>query len=202
MSGTLAQFVLQVVPIPVGMLLMMVLKETKLTEAKVKVRCAEEIGCADDATKCGCSDARPIANGLPISCTDIRGAGKLGSIRAEYAFEGSGLALWRGYIGEAPDMHDAVFRRIAYDLLLTNGSCNDWTRTKPIREKAFAELGLIDSKKLNALGAYLRRHSRRKIEVFAQDRHALIARMLSFRSESGGLLMAYLIGYGLDVRVA
>ena len=201
MISAFSQIALQILPIPLGVLLMLMMKEVRLPEAKVKIRCAEEIGCADSVAHGDISDARQLAYNLPISCAENYGAGELGSIRAACALGGSGLELWRGYVGKAQDMHGAVFRRIAYDLLLTNGSWNGCARVKPMEERAFAELGLIDAERLDALGAYLRKQGRGKIESFAADKRALIARLLSFESEPGGLLMAYMMGYCLDVKV-
>lgn len=201
MSNVFIQFALQIVPIPIGVIFMLALKEVKFPESKIKMVCDNRSNCAEDTSKISVPDACMTEKLDETRCADIRDSGEIGKIRITYGLERNAM-LWRGYLGKAESMRRAAFRRVAFDLLIANGFWSSKASSELIEDLAFSKLGLIDEGKLDELVALIRKHRTPKIEIFASDRNRVLARLLSFYSESGGLLTAYLIGGKLDVKVA
>jgi hypothetical protein len=201
MSGQAIQFLIQILPIAAGALFVLVLRGVKLPESGIQVRFSGEISeNSVEDRKNKEVDVREPTTGLPIPCPEIYGRRELGEVAAIYR---SPLSLhqavsWHGYLGSFENMHDRVFERVIYDELITNGIFNPKTNSRNSHEIAFEKLSLLDAGKAKDLHKYLKRQKSAKLRLFSCGNTAFLRHTLSFDS-SGGLLLAYLVNYDLEV---
>ena len=199
MTNIVADYLIQFIPVILGILFFVLVKTVSLTEDKVVIRSS---GIAEQRRSNQAHEdpnLRSSSFDFPLNTSEI-GNSKIGneiSFAWNVARQSSDFQLWRGYLGKCENMRDGVFERKAYDMLIMGGILQADSSNKAIRKSAWEKLGFIDINDLKkvALGSKFKKNE--KLTVFTPDSRELLQCLLRFSSASG-FLLPYLAGYTLD----
>ena len=185
-------FIIDLLPVFLGVGVMLLLRSINVNKKKVVIRtkntitedtCERKDSTSDDTEKIPKNVRGKLLLDLPIKADEV----------------GIGLpacALWQGYLWNFGDMRSRIFKRVAYDALITRGFRP--RGIDKIDRDSFKELGLVDLAELRGLASRLGFLRKERLSIFGTDSKELLRCLFSLRSESS-LLLSFMIDYNLDV---